>query len=1124
MMTTRKKLSSSLASLLAGMLIASPVLADDTEIYLGENQGLSTALPNILFVIDNSGSMSTSVSTQSTYNPSVVYSGSCAADRVYYGTSTSSCGDYVNLASVQCKAALDAFATFGTYTDFVSRYNSGAWKSLTSTDKTSTVECKGDRGVHGNGGTGVYAANSSNGGPWIATTGTPSKEINWGSGTVANSKTLRSGNFRNWELSGGSTTKDRIDVVKEAVYSIIGGLNNANVALMRFDDDGGSPSTEENGGYVVYAMEDVKTAKTGFLTAMNALSAETYTPLSETMYEAAQYYRGGKVDFGAISEPAHSIATSRSATDTTKYKSPIQSQCQKNYIVYLTDGDPTMDTEVDATRRTNLGMTSNCSTYGSGGYQSNCLDDIAYTLASADQSSAYSDKQVVSTFTIGFGNDMSADAIKLLKSTAAVSKSASGVGEYHAANDTAQLVSVFNNILANIIDDSATFSSPSVSVNAFNRSTHRSEMYFSLFAPANGPHWDGNFKRYYLYTTTDNTTGVKVVEVQDTSYTNAVDASNGFFSKTARSWWTPDSSGWKQGQDDDAPDGDDAAQGGAASNLKASGRNVYTYMGTSTNLADSSNKLHETNAAITTAVPALTADVLKWARGLDVKDEDSDGDVAETRKVMGDPLHGEPALVNYGGTEADPDITAYVPTNDGYLHAISVKDGSEQFAFIPNELLSNLAIHYAADPAVAKTYGLDGSVTAWVNDVDKDGQIESGDHVYIFFGMRRGGNYYYALDVTDRNNPKLMWTIEGGTGDFTELSQTWSQPQFRKIRLGGVDRNVLVFAGGYDTDQDNATVRTADSIGRAIYMVDATDGKRLWWASSVTGADLNINEMDYSIPSNVAVADADGDGYADKMYVGDMGGQIFRFDIARGDSATASLASLIKGGRIADLAGNTATDNRRFYYPPSVAITKSQFTGNYELALAISSGYREHPLNVDTEDRIYMIKDLPVRSAPAAYTTITESDLFDTTSDVINLGTAAQIATAETLLKDASGWYIKLETKGEKGLSKVLIDSGIMYVTTYLPASSAAAGDTCTPAAGTGRLYAMSLSDGGGVENDINEDCSNGCSRIDETIRNDGIPSDPKMFRTPDEALCVGTECWSKTSGSQKERLYWFER
>ena len=32
---------------------------------------------------------------------------------------------------------------------------------------------------------------------------------------------------------------------------------------------------------------------------------------------------------------------------------------------------------------------------------------------------------------------------------------------------------------------------------------------------------------------------------------------------------------------------------------------------------------------------------------------------------------------------------------------------------------------------------------------DNDGIIEPGEKVYLFFGMGRGGDFYYGLDVSD---------------------------------------------------------------------------------------------------------------------------------------------------------------------------------------------------------------------------------------------------------------------------------------------------------------------------------------------------------------------------------------
>jgi type IV pilus assembly protein PilY1 len=236
----------------------------------------------------------------------------------------------------------------------------------------------------------------------------------------------------------------------------------------------------------------------------------------------------------------------------------------------------------------------------------------------------------------------------------------------------------------------------------------------------------------------------------------------------------------------------------------------------------------------------------------------------------------------------------------------------------------------------------------------------------LYFGMRRGGRNYYSLDVTDRASPKLAWTIKGGSGNFTELGQSWSEATLARIKLNGADKNVLVIAGGYDPNQDASKPTSADKQGRAIYIVDALTGARLWWASNAADhpdASLPLAQMTYSTPSSVRVIDMNGDSYADRLYVGDMGAQVWRFDLdINGNTGAPSLAT---GGVIASLGGTAAADTRRFYYPPSVALVSDEYLGNF-LAISIGSGHREKPLGTAIADRFYMIRD-PNVQAPARH-------------------------------------------------------------------------------------------------------------------------------------------------------------
>ena len=100
---------------------------------------------------------------------------------------------------------------------------------------------------------------------------------------------------------------------------------------------------------------------------------------------------------------------------------------------------------------------------------------------------------------------------------------------------------------------------------------------------------------------------------------------------------------------------------------------------------------------------------------------------------------------------------------------------------------------------------------------------------------------------------------------------------------------------------------STDSVGNALYIVDAYSGALLWSAGNDA---LEVDQsfaamgrsMDYSIPARIRVVDFDGDGYADRFYAGDMGGQIWRFDVTNGNSAS----TLVAGGVIAQLGAAPA--------------------------------------------------------------------------------------------------------------------------------------------------------------------------------------------------------------------------
>ncbi|MDH3767427.1 MAG: PilC/PilY family type IV pilus protein [Gammaproteobacteria bacterium] len=617
-----------------------------------------------------------------------------------------------------------------------------------------------------------------------------------------------------------------------------------------------------------------------------------------------------------------------------------------------------------------------------------------------------------------------------------------------------------------------------------NRLTNRDDLYFAMFQPPTRgePHWDGNLKKYRIGRAADASAD-SVPRVLDVNGAPAVD-DDGLFVDGAQSFWSLN------------PDEGFVTEGGFAGTLTAN-RNVYSNV-TSGQLSAGSNAVHESNGALTAALlgvdPADREALLQFARGVD-----ADGNA---RAVIGDPLHSAPVLVPY----ANDNFALFFGTNDGMLHAIDPEpvgrgvQNIEHFAFIPRELLPQLATIKAntAQPQfnAAKAYGLDGPITAWIDEDNNNNVVESGETAYLFVSMRRGGRNYYALDVTDVANPTLVWSIIGGSGDFTELGQTWSAPIPSRIRWNGSERQVLFFAGGNDTNQDQRNRPTiADDMGRAIYMVDALTGDRLWWASIADAADLTLPDMTHSIPSNLQLIDTDQDGLDDRIYVGDTTAQVWRFDID-------NINSTITGDVFAKLGAIGESGNRRIYGAPSVTRIIDEHTGQTFLTVSVGTGHRAHPLEADVDDAFFMMRDLNAFAAPVDENQIVTYpdpiepiDLRDVTNN---------IAPSTDDLAGRQGWFIDFAAVGEKSLSAPLTVLDRIFFTTYQP-TLRSLGCQPEPVLGTGRLYTVDILTGAPLVADATVP-SDRYQELDSM----GIPPSPTLVFT--EPPCIDCEAGDPVS------------
>jgi type IV pilus assembly protein PilY1 len=944
-----------------------------------------------------------------------------------------------------------------------------------------------------------------------------------------------------------------------------------------------------------------KTVRDRLHDIVTELNWKSGTPLVDTLYEAALYYRGDDVFYGdtrgnshsgnnlddrskytRVSHPASytggtvvrdagctddnlnsTSCISEQITGTATYKSPMTLECQNNYMILLSDGRPSVNTS--AARAVNL-IGESCSGSGSG----QCGPEIANFLYTEDQSDSLENNQIVKTYTIGF--NIVSEGKTYLESVAAA-----GGGDYQDAGSAADLVTAFENIIADILDRPTSFASPSLSINAFTKLNHNNEIYFSLFKPDRNRRWNGNLKKYKVCSGTevdgDGDPTCEAGDILDGNDSAAI-GSDDRIKDSAQSIWST------------TTDGSVIQEGGAGSKLPGySSRKLLTYTGSTAPsspviLDSSAHSVWSSNSALVGLIgnnlfnhasPYSSGEtteineLINWMRGRDVKDENEDGSTTDNRWLFSDPLHTSAIAISYGypvdgdgnpydGADADDDIDfvtkLLVTTNDGTLRMVNAHNGIEEWAFIPQALLDQQK-DQMNNINGDHLYGLDVTPTIRVYDANDNGIIEPAgtdinldgsistdekDFVYAYVAMRRGGRNIYAFDITpsatltDRTttnaiSPKLLWRIEGGSGDFAALGETWSKPFPAKINYNGTKKDVLIFAGGYHTSQDNEFGVSA--YGNAIYIVDANDGTRLWWASN-TGANLNLTDMTYAIPSDIALIDANSDGLIERLYVGDTGGQLWRIDLA-------STLNSSTGARLAAISSSAAdADKRKFFYPPDVAQMNDSVFSNTSLydLVAITSGNRSHPLDTSAHDQFYAFRDTHIDSPiPSGFTPMTASDMLDLTDINLEVGSSAA-----TTLKSKKGWYINFqeyddEWAGEKGLANPLILDGKIFFTTYIP-NETAVDDPCKPAVeGNGRLYAINLLTGAAVYDDLYTADSDG-DQQNLTIKDrrdnlgGGIPSSAdSLFLEGGVYVIVGTgggaTVFNPKVGLLRKRTFW---
>ena len=490
--------------------------------------------------------------------------------------------------------------------------------------------------------------------------------------------------------------------------------------------------------------------------------------------------------------------------------------------------------------------------------------------------------------------------------------------------------------------------------------------------------------------------------------------------------------------------------------------NSFTYSIGTRPLCSDSSTVSPNIFASTNGVTRNT--LVNWVRGDDnFGDEPSPGSPITIRpSVHGDVVHARPTVVNYGGNIG---VVVFYGAGDGTFRAINgnqpgatpsaigtTPPGGELWSFIPPEFYSKLLRLHDNSPMVKffstpsgitptplpKDYFFDGIAGVYQN-------FNTGQ-VYLFLSARRGGRLIYALDVSNPTNPQFLWRHSSADTGFAELGETWSEPKVAIVK--GYANPVLIFGAGYDPNED-AEPPLADTMGRGLFVLDAVTGAMVWRAGPGGASDsCNTNpcllkDMTYSVPADVTLLDTNFDGYVDRVYATDTGGNIWRVDF---EPSAGNTPSFWQVNLLAALGGaSTDATKRKFLFPPDAVVTSK-----YTAVMAVT-GDREHPLyamqSTGIVNRFYMIKDTKTGMDGSGMVPVVDDSSDTTDTAPLDLFNATTTAYNGSL----SGFYITLTNTGEKGVNAPVTVGGYTFFGTNTP--TAPAPNACNANLGTARSY-----------------------------------------------------------------------
>lgn len=512
-------------------------------------------------------------------------------------------------------------------------------------------------------------------------------------------------------------------------------------------------------------------------------------------------------------------------------------------------------------------------------------------------------------------------------------------------------------------------------------------------------------------------------------------------------------------------------------------RKIISYTGTSgtgqgiqfqPTSASTTTKLSVAQQALlnSTTTPPGTSDganVVAYLRG----DRSLEGTSYRTRAhLLGDIINAEPLVVrepfaHYADTcyatavtgkcvtsfktdQASRTRIVYQGANDGMLHAFNAASGAEEWAYIPNLLMSNLN-NLSRKTGFVHKYYVDGTPTSVDVDFSNTDGVTGNPNpswkTILVGGLNKGGRGYYALDITapaaadeSAAAQKVLWEFPNSATTATVKNNTgysYGKPVIVKTAGKGW---VALVTSGYNNGADTG----GDGHGY-LFVLNARTGDLI--KAMDTGEGLSTD------PSGLAqitayVENSDIDNTVSYVYGGDLKGNVWRFDLTatNPNSWNVKRLAILKDGigntqpvtTVPELAKITISGtDKRFVY-----VGTGKYLGDSDVA------------TTGTQTMYALVDDLssPVGSTPVI------GDPTRSSLQVQTLTTSGTTRTATTTTVDFAlkkGWYVDMPASGERINTDPALVLGALVFTSNIHSS-----DVCTPG-GSSWLNVLDYKTGG---------------------------------------------------------------